>query len=407
MLTFLSATSQGQSMSRIGADKLKIGKQGSVGNVSLEADGSSMKLIFNKTDNKIQFTNNGVSVNDLGAGSGSGLVKIDSESPIFTKITATTISVKAGTSMVVNGTPVSYAIDTAVTLPALVAGTDYAIYFCDDGVARADANFSAPTGYTTTNCKKTGGFHYGLVATTETVAGGLFATTGNGMIWTQADVDQIKGINAYSIWDLKFRPKSFDPRGMALIAGQFWVDIYFTNTNHGINGTSKYNTDVASGTVLPKKPIMFGGDGTATYADGNWWNFGEIARAYGKRFPTHVEVSVAAFGVTENQSLGGAASTIPATKREPGYTSKWGLEQATGHQWTWGAEVTSYAAASTWTSAAGRGSFYAPAFSAPLYGGYRGNAANSGSRASNWSSAPTNSDWHIGLRAACDHLKLP
>lgn len=414
MLKFLSVvlllfftSVQAQSVSRIGANELKLGKQGSTNDVVIKADGSNMKLIFNKASSKIQFTNNGVSINDLGGGSGSGLVKLDPESPVFLKTGASTISVKAGTSMVINGTPVSFATNTAVTMPTLTAGTDYAIYFCDDGIARADANFSAPTGHTTTDCKKTGGFHYGLVGASETVAGGSFATTGNGMIWTQPDVDQIKGINAYSIWDLKFRPKSLDPRGMALIAGQFWMDIYLTNTNHEVNGTSKYNSDVASGTVLPKKPTMFGGNGTVTYTDGNWWNFGEIARSHGKRFPTHPEFSVAAFGVTENQSLGGAASTIPATKREAGYTSKWGLEQTTGHQWTWGAEISSYAAASSYVSAAGRGSYYAPAFSAPLYGGSRGSAALSGSRTSLWLYAPTDSNWNFGLRAACDHLKLP
>ena len=57
------------------------------------------------------------------------------------------------------------------------------------------------------------------------------------MIWTQADVDRIKGINEFSIWDVKFRPSCEDPRGMALVSGQFWADIYFTNTNHEVNGT--------------------------------------------------------------------------------------------------------------------------------------------------------------------------
>jgi hypothetical protein len=34
--------------------------------------------------------------------------------------------------------------------------------------------------------------------------------------------------------------------------------------------------------------------------------------------------------------------------------------------------------------------------------GTRTNGANSGSRASNWNNYPWNSNWNIGLRAACD-----
>lgn len=34
--------------------------------------------------------------------------------------------------------------------------------------------------------------------------------------------------------------------------------------------------------------------------------------------------------------------------------------------------------------------------------GTRTNGANSGSRCSNWNNYPWNSNWNIGLRAACD-----
>ena len=36
------------------------------------------------------------------------------------------------------------------------------------------------------------------------------------------------------------------------------------------------------------------------------------------------------------------------------------------------------------------------------FGGNRDNAANSGSRCSNWNNYPWNSNWNIGVRAACD-----
>lgn len=342
------------------------------------------------------------------------LIKKDPFSPCFTKTGAQTISIKAGTGMVVDNTFVLFSVDTAVVMPALSTGTDYAIYICKDGTVRADANFTAPTGYTTTNSKQAGGFHYGAVSPTETVAGGSFATTGNGMIWTQGDVDKLKGINQFSIWDLKFRPACSDPRGMALVANRFWVDIYFCNTNPEVNGTSKYNSDVASGTVLPKKPTMFGGNGTATYANLNGWTANELARAFGKRFMKESEFVVAAFGVTEDQSLGGAASTITNAIRQAGYTSKWGLEQATGHHWTWGEDTSirpTYAAdAWGWRDVNGdRGQRYlinSLGESRILLGGDRDNAAYSGSRAAFWNSYPWNSYWSFGLRAACDHLQL-
>lgn len=343
------------------------------------------------------------------------LTKADSTTPCFTKTGAQTISIKAKTGIMVDKSPIYFHTDTAVVMPTLTTGTDYAIYVCKDGTVRADANFTAPTGYTTTNSKQAGGFHYGAVSPTETVAGGSFATTGNGMIWTQGDVDKLKGINQFSIWDLKFRPACSDPRGMTLVANRFWVDIYFCNTNPEVNGTSKYNSDVASGTVLPKKPTMFGGNGTATYANLNGWTANELARAFGKRFMKESEFVVATFGVTEDQSLGGAASTITNAIRQAGYTSKWGLEQATGHHWTWGEDTSirpTYAAdAWGWQDVNGdRGQRYlinSLGESRILLGGVRADAALSGSRAADWSNYPWSSHWSIGLRAACDHLQIP
>jgi hypothetical protein len=43
---------------------------------------------------------------------------------------------------------------------------------------------------------------------------------------------------------------------------------------------------------------------------------------------------------------------------------------------------------------------------AVLFGGNWGNAANSGSRASNWNNSPTNSNNNIGVRAVCEDKKL-
>src|SRR5690606_30023102 len=123
--------------------------------------------------------------------------------------------------------------------------------------------------------------------------------------------------------------------------------------------------------------------------------------------------AIAAFGVTEATSLGGSSTTITETKREPGFTSKWGLEQASGHHWTWGSDSSyRYDANSEYSwknETAGRGQLYTQGIYGLTYvllGGTRTNDASAGSRASNWFHFPWNTGWHIGLRAACDHLVL-
>jgi len=333
-----------------------------------------------------------------------GFSKLDSGAVAFTKTAAGTISVKAGTKVMVAGVAVNITVATAVVMPALTAGTDYAVYACTDGTVRADASFTAPTGYTTANSRMIGGFHYGLVAPGTTVAGGSFATTGNGMIWTQADVDLIAGINVFSLWDLKWRPLC-DPKGMALVSGKTWVDIYLCGTNHTTNGTSKAGTDIASGTVLPKKPLEFGGNGIVTYATPMWWDFAEICAAYKKRMLFENEFTFAAFGVTENQSIDSTAATYPTTQRNAGYTSKYGLEQATGHHYAWGQD-NGGAIATAWAANGGRGQSYNNLSTKVLLGGYRTNGAYSGSRHAVLNNSPAYVNWYIGVRAACDHLVL-
>lgn len=338
--------------------------------------------------------------------------KTDTASVAFTKTGAGTLSVKAGTIVDVLGTSVTFATATAIVMPTLTAGTDYAIYACTDGTVRADSSFTAPTGYTISNSRLIGGFHYGLVAPGTTVAGGSFNTAGSvqtgGMVWTQTDVDKIAGINLYSLWDLRWRANVADlraQRGFVLTDAGVWVGIYFAGTDTDTNGLSRNNVAVASGTVLPRIPATMGGNGTLTYADYNWWRASEHARAYGARLLTDAEANIAFFGVTENQSLGGASSTIPLTTRQPGYTSKYGIEQATGHHWVWG-DDSSGASATAWAANGGRGQSYANTVIKVVLGGNRASAANSGSRTSVWLNGPMASGWDIGLRAAGDHLML-
>lgn len=332
------------------------------------------------------------------------LVKADPSQPCIIKTSATTLAIKAGTHVKIGNEYVSLTVQTAVVMPAVMTpGEDYAVFVHPDGTASAVVDpFFAPAAAPVPGALKIGGFHCGLTAPGTTPASGGFATSGAGHIWTQADVDKIAGINAFSIWDLVYRPKC-DPRGMTRSDAGFWFDIYFCGTEHITNGTSRYNTDVASGTVLPRKPLIFGGNGAAKYTTLTWYEANEIALSHGKRLMSYQEFAAAAYGVTENQSLGGAASTIPATLRQAGYTSKPGGEQMSGNHYTWGAAAHGVGG-SAWVSGAGRGQTYGTPYGA-VFGGYRADAGSSGSRCSAWNNSAWGSVWLVGLRAACDHYQ--
>ncbi|MFU1954345.1 hypothetical protein ACLRAE_12305 [Bordetella bronchiseptica] len=326
----------------------------------------------------------------------TAFIKADKSAVAFTRTGNATASIKAGTIVEVNGKLVQFTADTAITMPALTAGTDYAIYVCDDGTVRADSNFSAPTGYTSTTARKVGGFHYAPGSNAAAQAGGN--TTAQ--------------INEYSLWDIKFRPAALDPRGMTLVAGAFWADIYLLGVNHPTDGTSKYNVTIADGSAPPKKSTKFGGDGSAAYSDGAWYNFAEVMTHHGKRLPNYNEFQALAFGTTEATSSGGTdvpttgVNGTGATSAWNIFTSKWGVVQASGCLWTWGNEFGGVNGASEYTAnTGGRGSVYAqPA--AALFGGAWNYASGSGSRAAGWGGGPSLSLAAVGARGVCDHLIL-
>jgi len=320
--------------------------------------------------------------------SGNGwFAKADPTTVAFTKTGAGTVSIKAGTSVSVFGAPLRFPTATAVVMPTLSTGTDYAIYAATDGTVRADANFSAPTGYTTANTRKIGGFHY--------APGGNAAAQSGG--------NTTPAINEYSIWDLKFKPAASDPRGMTLVAGGFWADIYFCGTDHYTNGTSKYNVLIADGSSAPKIPAAFGGNGTTNYGSFTWWEANETLAAYGKRSPRYAEFAALAYGTTEASSVG---SDQLNTVLNAAYTSKWGVMQAAGVMWSWGNEFGGGSAGASWSAnTEGRGSTY-QLENAVRFGGNWADGAVSGSRCSLWADAPTNAGDYLGVRGVCSHLIL-
>jgi len=313
------------------------------------------------------------------------LSKVDPYTVAFSKTGNGTASIKAGTSVMVGSVSVKYVSATAITMPTLVAGTNYAIWVKDNAVIQATTNHS--TAPDAGNWLKIGGFHY--------APGGHSGSPGGGNATPQ--------INEYSFWDLKFRPECFDPRGMTLVADSFWADIYLLGVDHLTNGTSAYNVTIADGASPPKIPTKFGGTGTSAYASLTWYEACEVLRSWGKRAPTYSEFAALAYGTTEASSIG----TDPvSTTWNATYISKWGVAQSSGNLWIWGDEFGGGAAGAGWVAnTGGRGSTYQQE-NAVIFGGDWGDTSNSGSRCSFWNYAPSNSRNFFGARAVCDHLIL-
>ncbi len=325
----------------------------------------------------------------------------------LTKTGSGSVHLNTDIRVAVGGVLRKYTSGSPITMPILTAGTDYAIYACADGTLRASANFTAPDGYTTLNSRHFGGFHYAA-------GGNATGTTGG---------NTTPAINEYSLWDLKWRPACPDPRGMALVAGNFWCDIYMLGVNHHADGTSRNNVTIADGSSPPKVPSSFGGNGSDVYSNFTWFNASEVMKSHGKSLLDYAEFAAATYGATENQSrgddpvttgLGTTNSGLSNTDEEQ--TSKWGIIQATGCLLAWGRDLQYYAAGADFAAliafayknqTGSRGQIYAQntsGISAARFGGYWDSGANSGSRASYWSGAPWNSTSSIGARGRSDHL---
>lgn len=311
--------------------------------------------------------------------------KADPTSVAFTKNSVNTASIKAGTYVFIGATLVSFSAATAITMPTLTSGTDYAIWAKDDGTLQATTSFTSAPG--SGNYRKIGGFHY--------APGGHSGSSGGGNSTPQ--------INEYSFWDLQWRPACADPRGMACIAGGFWRDIYLLNTNPDVNGTSKYNVTIADGSSPPKIPALVGGNGSTDYGSLTWFEAARIAGCYGKRLLTLDEQIISSYGTTEASAIGADQNN---TVWNAAYVSKFGINQCSGVMWYWLANRGGAYNTGGWSAdTEGFGSSYnAP--NAALGGGYWAIGSNCGSACSAWNDAASYSGNHIGASFGCDHLNL-
>lgn len=267
--------------------------------------------------------------------------------------------VRAGVHVEIDGKPLPIS-GARVLAPEHEAGRDYAVIVNDDGFVMA--------------------LPYNEAEPSETIGGYHFAPGGNAPARTGGD--DVPAINPFSIWDIGFRPACPDPRGMTLVDGRFWVDIYLLGANHHTDGTSRFGVEIADGLSLVDKP-----DGAGKYDEYELTHDAatKIMAAHGKGLLSIAEFFAAARGVTERTSFG---RDPKVTGLDAPRTSMWGLMQATGNMWIRGHcgdedEPWPY-----------------------LFGAAWGGGSLAGSRASNWSSAPWYSFGLIGARGRSDHLIL-
>ena len=325
--------------------------------------------------------------------------------PLFSKTAPATFTIPTGFKVVVGDilveleSNVTVSLNTDLLIPETkTAGTDYFVYAKNDGTFYVSSNDSIGTD------RLIGGFHYGLTGETE-------AATGNK---TEADMVKIRGINQYSFWDLKFRPVA-STKGMVFI-GNKWYDIYLLNSEHITNGTSKAGLTIAGGALAqgrlyPKIPLQYGGNNTLTYGSFKWFHACEIAKAHGKELIDYAQFPTIAYGVQENVDASTQDGGGALIQHYANLTSKFGIEQATGVQWVWGANLANYPTDATWAwrnNTESRGQIHSTENSptAVILGGHRSDGVNAGSRASSWNYYVWYTNWDVGCRFACDHLEL-
>jgi hypothetical protein len=178
--------------------------------------------------------------------------------------------------------------------------------------------------------------------------------------------DSIPQFNPFSSWDLCFRPCCQNPRGMALIAGRFWVDIW--PMVNECEKDRKFRTGI------------------------NAFVATEIAHRKGKTLPSEEEFHLLALGVRERSSNDTA---VYGPKLDAPRTSQWGIMHATGNLWIWLRIISDP------TDNLSRDKMRAG-----IAGGHWVYGADCGSRCSNWYFSPWFSDSFIGARGRCDHLNL-
>lgn len=339
---------------------------------------------------------------------------------LFEKVSPSAIQIPAGFKVVVNNqlvtTSSAYSLDLNSDLDTgtKIAGKDYYVYVSTSG-------FYLSLDGTITIDKLIGGFHYGLTGESEVLPANALKT--------ETDMIANRGIKAYSLWDLTWKPANKRPEGKVLVNNLFWRDIYPADEDYAIRGYSScFALDGVTpaklaggaesyGRKFPKIPLAKGGNGTINYGSLTWYEANEIVSEVGMRMISYDEFSNSSYGVVEEQSLQqlGYTTGTGVIQHYPELESKWGVEMAVGVQYFWGSQImngygtTDFAHRSGLTD--GRGQLYATSNSPVVtrLGGYElSNSTTNvaGSRYLNLSNYVWYTSWDSGFVAVCDHVSL-
>jgi len=326
--------------------------------------------------------------NGAGHLAAGGFLKADPDSVAFTKTGNDTAEIKAGTTVAFSdGSQVNFDTATAIAMPTLSAGTDYAIWVAPDGTIEADTSFTtAPTA----GGRRIGGFHY--------------APGGNASFSLNAgDGGTTPQINEYSFYDLKWRPSAIDPRGLVLVGdAAFWAGAYHMSANHLTGAVHKYNVNPCRGGNPPQNL-----NGTGNFPNAEATNIIEALEYHGFRAPNFWEFQLLAFGVNEERSIGGSGPGLTgdvSDRDKHQQTSAWGVFDATGVLSLWGNDTILTTLNQTLPNPSRGGVFRYTNFA--RLGGSWLTTSNSGSRSMNTRPA-TDSVSFIGSRGVCSHVILP
>ena len=211
-----------------------------------------------------------------------------------------------------------------------------------------------------------GGFHYSLVPKDFTARNNI----------SNKKAKKLRGVNEFSIWTQEHRP-TCSPKGMTYNPKKdAWIDIYMCNSEYEKVGTSAAGKNFLAGANFHGRVNPHGSK------DFLYEDFEKIAKKYGKRFITWDEFISSMRGVKEFASARNDDNGV--TKHHPDFISKYGIEQATGHNWIWSEKIDDELAV--------------------LLGGDRSYGVNAGSRASYWAYYVWRSGWDVPCRFACDSL---
>ncbi len=273
---------------------------------------------------------------------------------------------------------------------ALALGDDIYLYATQhaSGVAQivASKNSTVPTGYTSGNSRKIGGFHFGRV---RAIADAYSAAA---TVTTQ--------IIPNSVWDLRHRPKC-DPTGFfEAIPGSVWLSIYLMSED--VVAWPDTTIRSAYGAV----PLT----GTEGYS---YDDYTRMLRNIGCRKPTYEEMKAGAYGVPQGAT--GAASR-QNTGNHAGYgfaaVSCLGMDQPAGNLYQVMNQFHDRSTGVGWKddlntgkdAAHDHGQWYGGEFKCGVFGGPWSSGAQAGARCAILHNGPWNVNSNTGVRAACDSL---